>query len=140
MKNRGWVGVAVAVMLLSGCSAAGGQATGVAPPVSVEEPAPALTAEPVEATPAEEEFMTSMDNIPGLENASADTAIAAGKDACAQLEAGASPLEVLPVEGADEITNEQFVVAAVISLCPELNDSTQQVFVDRSVERNTPTS
>lgn len=131
----------VAVLALSGCASAGASADvakSAAPEVEVS--APVLTAEPVEATAADDEFLNSLHNIVGLKDATAETAIPVGTDACDQIAAGTSPLEVVPVPNADEATNEQVVIAAVISLCPEFNDATQQVFVERSVARASETA
>lgn len=127
---------AVIVVALSGCTAnveAGeGAASNVVP---IETSAPVLTAAPVEPTAADDEFVNSLHNIAGLEGATAESAVPVGAAACDQIAAGTSPLDVLPVPNADELTNEQVVIAAVISLCPEYNDATQQVFVERAQAR-----
>jgi len=128
MKKLGWVGVLASVMLLAGCAAPGGQASEVAPPVAVDEPAPALTAEPVEATPAEEEFDTAIRRIPGLENVDQADALAVGEEVCAQLDAGVDPSTITAVEATERINNWDAIAVSALTLCTEHVETVHETF------------
>jgi len=130
MKKLGWVGVLAGVLLLAGCSAPTGDAAESAPN---ETSAPQLTAAPAPA--AEEEFLTAAQRIVGLEDVTLEAALPVGEEICAELDAGADPLTMTPIENGTEATNEEMVIVSVLTLCTEHNDATQQKFVDRRVAR-----
>lgn len=114
---------AVLVLTLTGCAGvaddAGNERTAPsasesAAPATVDPTAPAETTEP----DAEEYFLGS-GFVPTIDLPD-EQKIAAGYFACEQVEAG--DYRVVAVEGVDAATNEAFVEAATVSLCPELAD------------------
>lgn len=129
-KTGKLVGFAVvAVLALSGCASAG--AAEPVEKVAAEVSAPVLTAEPVEATPAEDEFLTAAHRIVGLEDVKMDAALAVGEDVCAKLDAGKDPRTLTPVVDGDEATNEEMVIVSVLTLCTDHNEPVQQIFSER---------
>lgn len=130
MKKLGWVGVVAGVLLLAGCSAPVGAVDVASAPVAsaTGEPAPALTAEPVEVTPAEAEFDASIRLVPGLENVDQADALTVGEDVCAQLDAGADPVSITAVESSERINNWDAIQVSARSLCPEHAETVKAAF------------
>lgn len=131
------IGAAVLIGVLAGCAAspelAGVQPLVDAPSVTPESTEPPTIAVEEPANPAEANFDVAIRRVPGLENVDAADALAVGYDVCEQLAAGISPLDILPVENADQQVNEEVVLVSVLTICTEYNDATQAVFIARRV-------
>lgn len=132
-KTGKLVGVALVVLVMSGCASAGASedvAKSDAPEVEVS--APVLTAEPAPANAVEVEFLTAVQRIPGLEDVTMDAALVVGHAVCDQLASGADPLTMAPVENGDEQANMEAVMVSALTLCVEQSEAAQAKFTERS--------
>lgn len=132
-KTGKLVGVAVAaVLVLSGCASAAENADVAksAAPAEVavsETPAPVLTADP---TPVDDQLVTAVQRIPGLENVEPGAAEAMAEQVCSELDAGTSPLDIVAVEGDSTINNDDAIRLAAELVCPAQHDAVYQTFTD----------
>ena len=115
-KTGKLVGVAVAVLVMSGC-AAGMASEKSAAPAAVVEPtsAPVLTAEP---TSAESEFLTATQRIAGLENVTLSEALPVAEFVCEQLDSGVAPFDIDAVAG-NEDSSDEMVIVASLTVCTD---------------------
>lgn len=118
-KTGKLVGFAVvAVLALSGCASAGSSEDVAKSGAGEATSAPALTAEPVEATAAETEYDTAIRRIPGLEDIDQADALVVGENVCTQLDAGTDPLTITAVEDTERVNNWDAISVATLTLCP----------------------
>lgn len=130
-KTGKLVGIALVVLVMSGCASAGANETArVAAPVEVaasETPAPVLTADPA---PVNDQLVTAVRRIPGLENVELAAAEAMAEQVCSELDAGTSPLDIVAVDGDSDTNNNDAIRLAAELVCPAQHDAVYQTFAD----------